>query len=54
MDEKRITTIGMVIGSGLGSVLYVLTDFPGWIGFGAGFGILFGFGFARRRGAGDN
>lgn len=51
MDKKQITTIGMVIGAGAGALLFALTEFPGWIGFGAGLGILFGYGYAERRGA---
>ena len=48
MDEKQTITISMVLGAGIGSVLLVLTDFPGWIGIGAGLGIVFGAGYARR------
>ena len=54
MDEKQITTLSMVIGAGLGTVLFVSTDYPGWIGLGAGLGILFGYGYARRRDGGSS
>lgn len=54
MDEKRTITLVMAIGAGIGAVLYALTDFPGWIGLGAGLGILFGAGFARGRKTGDS
>ncbi|MDP6667662.1 MAG: hypothetical protein QF357_09735 [Dehalococcoidia bacterium] len=49
MDAKQRITIAMVIGAVIGAVLFALTDFPGWIGLGAGLGIIFGAGIARRR-----
>ncbi len=54
LDEKRLITLVMVIGAGIGAVLFALTDYPGWIGLGAGLGILFGAGYARRRRADDS
>jgi hypothetical protein len=51
MDSKRITTLGMVIGASIGAVMFGLTDYSGWIGLGAGLGILFGYGYAQRRDA---
>jgi hypothetical protein len=49
LDAKQRITIAMVIGAVIGAVLFALTDFPGWIGLGAGLGIIFGAGIARRR-----
>jgi hypothetical protein len=39
---------GLIFGVSLGVVLFVVTDNPVWIGLGAGLGILFGAGWARR------
>jgi hypothetical protein len=41
--------VGLIFGAGIGTVLFALTGNPVWIGLGAGLGILFGGGFARRR-----
>ena len=41
--------VGLIFGLSLGVVLFALTDNPVWMGLGAGLGILFGTGFARRR-----
>jgi hypothetical protein len=49
VDEKRVITLSMVIGAGIGTVLFALAEHPGWIGLGAGLGIVFGAGIARRR-----
>ncbi len=41
--------VGLIFGAGFGTVLFALTGDPVWIGLGAGLGILFGGGVARRR-----
>lgn len=48
MDIKRTTTLGMVIGASIGTILFTLFEFSGGIGLGAGLGILFGYGYAKR------
>lgn len=40
--------VGLIFGAGIGVVLFAVTDNPVWIGLGAGLGILFGAGWARR------
>ena len=40
--------VGLVFGVALGTVLFALTENAVWIGLGAGLGILFGAGFAKR------
>lgn len=40
--------VGLIFGAAIGVVLFALTENAVWIGLGAGLGILFGAGFARR------
>lgn len=40
--------VGLIFGVAIGVVLFALTENAVWIGLGAGLGILFGAGFARR------
>lgn len=40
--------VGLVFGTSLGVVLFAVTHNPVWIALGAGLGILFGAGWARR------
>ena len=40
--------VGLISGVALGTVFFALTENAVWIGLGAGLGILFGAGFAKR------
>ena len=40
--------VGLIFGAAIGTVLFALTENAVWLGLGAGLGILFGAGFARR------
>ena len=40
--------VGLIFGAAIGVVLFTLTENAVWIGLGAGLGILFGAGFAKR------
>jgi acid phosphatase family membrane protein YuiD len=57
-DEEREPTddagvnalgVGIALGAGLGSVLFAITDFPGWIGIGAGIGVAIGAAVQQQR-----
>jgi hypothetical protein len=48
MDDKKskqpvpLLGVAIAIGAGLGTVMFVITDAAGWIGIGAGLGVIAG------------